>query len=329
MVCSSFLLCRDVALLILPERPARLSLGFGPLPSPPAPPPQGGRGVDPKLSPIITSPLAGEGGAQAPGEGWSFPPLRETATAPRLKLCPFAKALRDMGSGARLRLDDRFERRFEHAESFLELVVRDNERHQQPDDVAVAPRRKHDQAVLIAVSHDLFGLLVGGFARFLRAHQFNRLHGAEASYVADKLPALLPLEGASAEPVAEEVRAPVEVHADSGGVLESLLEQVEYAERRFASQGIPAERAAERADYGDIHQLGAARDRRERQSSAERLRRHQEVRLDAVARRSEQTARSPHAALHFIGDEQDPVPAADVLKDGQEFRRRRDKAAFT
>src|SRR5579863_2416972 len=219
--------------------------------------------------------------------------IRAPAMA-RLKSCPFAQALRDVGSGARLRLDDRFERRFEHAEAFLELVVRDNERHQQPDDVPVAPRRKHDQAVLIAVSHDLLGFPVGGLARLRRAHEFNRLHGAESSYVADKLPALLPLAGASVEPVAEEVRALVEVDADSGGVLESLLEQVEYAQRRLAGQWIPAERAAERADYGDIHQFGAARDRGERESSAERLRHHQKVRLNAVARRSEQAARSPH-----------------------------------
>ena len=81
------------------------------------------------------------------------------------------------------------------------------QRDQDADYVRVRTGGDRDQAVLVTVLRDLFGFFGRWSFCFLRLHQFDRLHAAEAADVADDRPAALPFAGAALEAVAEFVGA--------------------------------------------------------------------------------------------------------------------------
>src|SRR5262245_47357792 len=58
------------------------------------------------------------------------------------------------------------ERRLNHVQALVKLFVTNDERHEQPDHVAISAGGDRDQAILVTVFHDLFGFALGGLAAF-------------------------------------------------------------------------------------------------------------------------------------------------------------------
>ena len=107
-----------------------------------------------------------------------------------------------------------------------------------------------------------------------------------------------------------------------------LLEHVEHGQRGFAGDRIAGKCSAQPAGAGRVHDFGATGDRRQRQSSTDRLRRDDDVGLDAVAFAGKERAGAAEPALHFVGDEQHAMLVADVDQDAEIIQRRSDEAAF-
>src|SRR5690349_831442 len=68
------------------------------------------------------------------------------------------------GEGGVLGLSDGGERGFDDVEAFSELLVGDNQRDENADDVVEGARGDGDEAVLVAKPRDLLGFGVGGLA---------------------------------------------------------------------------------------------------------------------------------------------------------------------
>src|SRR5690349_19912731 len=98
---------------------------------------------------------------------------------------------------------DSRERGFEHIHSLVELLVRNDERHQETVDVIEGARGDKDQAMLVAVLDDLFRFGVGRLTRLRVAHEFHCAHYAEAAHVADQRPLFLPATGAALASLAD------------------------------------------------------------------------------------------------------------------------------
>ena len=107
-----------------------------------------------------------------------------------------------------------------------------------------------------------------------------------------------------------------------------FLEYIEHRQGRLARQRIARKRSAQTAGAGSIHDFGASCDRGQRQTAADRFGRDENVRLNAVALAGEHRARAGESGLHFVGDEQHAVLAANIDQGAEELRRRRDKSAF-
>src|SRR6266849_8259522 len=86
--------------------------------------------------------------------------------------------------------------------------------------------------------------------------------------------------------------------------------------------------AAKSAHTGSVHDLGAAGDGGDRHAAAERLRHGNQIGLDAEMFGSEPFAGAGEAGLHFIGNEENAVLAADILQELEIIVRRNDEAAF-
>src|ERR1700728_1791598 len=95
----------------------------------------------------------------------------------------------------------------QHIERLVHLLIGDHERHQHANHVGIRAGRNRDQAVLVAVLHDLLGLVTCGSLGLIRLHKFDGLHATEAAYIANHRPAPLPLAGAALEAVAKFVGA--------------------------------------------------------------------------------------------------------------------------
>ena len=98
--------------------------------------------------------------------------------------------------------------------------------------------------------------------------------------------------------------------------------------RRRAGDRVPAERAAEPAGLGRVHQLGAAGDRGQRQPAAERLAGHEQVGLDAVVLDRPDGPGAADAGLHLVVDVDGSVLAAELQQPRGEVLGQRDEPAF-
>ena len=109
---------------------------------------------------------------------------------------------------------------FEDAETFVELPIGDDERHEQADGVAVGAGRKNHQAMLVAVSKHGLGFFGGRLPGFSGAHEFESTHGAEAAHVADERASTLPGSSSFGEPLAEHLGVAAEIGATGPGFKE-------------------------------------------------------------------------------------------------------------
>src|ERR1700674_3519566 len=114
--------------------------------------------------------------------------------------------------------------------------------------------------MFVAVLRDLFGLFGGWCFCFLRLHQLDGLHAAEAAHVADDGPAALPLASSTLELIAQLVGTREQIF---------VFEEIENSQCRGAGEGIACERAAQAAGTGSVHDFGAASNGSEWQAAAQ------------------------------------------------------------
>src|SRR2546427_12963453 len=86
--------------------------------------------------------------------------------------------------------------------------------------------------------------------------------------------------------------------------------------------------AAERANAGGVHDFRAASHRSDGHAAAEGFRRGDQIGLDAEMFGGKPFARAGEAGLHFVGDKENAVLAANVLQQLEVVARRNDEAAF-
>src|SRR6266478_896676 len=118
--------------------------------------------------------------------------------------------------------------------------------------------------------------------------------------------------------------------ADSGGTGEQavFLDGFDGGKRGGAGSGMAAEGSAESAYAGGVHDFGAAGDGGDRHASAEGFRHGDQIRLDAEMFGGEPFAGPSEPGLHFVGDEENAVFAADILQELEIIARGNDEAAF-
>ncbi len=106
------------------------------------------------------------------------------------------------------------------------------------------------------------------------------------------------------------------------------FDDVEHGKSSFAGDWISAEGAADGADAGSVHDLGASGDAGDRESAAKRFRCDEQVGLDAVLLASEERAGASDAGLHLVGNKEDAVLAANRDQLVEKLFGRRHEAAF-
>ena len=101
-----------------------------------------------------------------------------------------------------------------------------------------------------------------------------------------------------------------------------LADGLEHGDRGGARKRVASERPAETPRRHGVHQLGAARDARQRQAAADRLAGDEEIGLDVVVVLDRpHLPGPPDARLHLVVDVQDPVLAADLSRGARDSRR--------
>src|SRR6266478_1297675 len=118
--------------------------------------------------------------------------------------------------------------------------------------------------------------------------------------------------------------------ADSGGTGEQavFLDGFDGGKRGGAGSGMAAEGSAESAPAGGVHDFGAAGDGGDGHASSQGFRHGDHVRLDAEMFGGEPFAGAGETGLHFVGDEENAVLAADILQELEIIARGNDEAAF-
>src|SRR5205807_5005054 len=225
----------------------------------------------------------------------------------------------DVGEGGVLQRGDGSKRGFDDGGAFIELLVGDDEGHENADDVVERARRNGDEAVLVAVASDLLGFRVGGLARGGVANEFDGAHAAEAADVADQIPLALPAAGALFKLLADRERTSQQAF---------FLDGFDGGERSGARKRMATVSSAERAGAGRVHDFGAAGDSGDGHAAAERFGGGGEIGLDAEMFGGEPSSGAAKAGLHFVGDEKDAMAAANLLQELEVVGRRDDKAAF-
>src|SRR5262249_47925591 len=86
--------------------------------------------------------------------------------------------------------------------------------------------------------------------------------------------------------------------------------------------------AAKAARQWGIHYLRAPDNRRQRQSTCQRLCQQQQIRFDSRVLDGKHAACASKTSLYFVGDQQNAMACAKGLQRGEELRRWHDKAAL-
>src|SRR5207302_562310 len=120
------------------------------------------------------------------------------------------------------------------------------------------------------------------------------------------------------------------VFADGRGAREQavLLNGFDGRERGGARKRMSTIRAAERANSGRVHDFRAASHRGDGHATAEGFRRGDQIGLDTEMFGGKPFAGAGEAGLHFVGDKENAVLAANVLQQLEVVARRNDEAAF-
>src|SRR5208282_371626 len=208
---------------------------------------------------------------------------------------------------------------FEHVEAFVELLVGNNERNQNANDIVERACRDHDEAVLVAIFGDLLCFGVGGFTSFGVTHEFYGAHGAKAANLANQGPFFLPAAGAFLEMFSDGGRARKEA---------IFFDGFDSGKRGGARSRVAAVGAAERAGPWRVHNFSTAGDGGYGHSAAERFRRRDEIRFDTEMLGSKPFAGAREAGLDFVGNEENAVLAANILEKLEVIVRRNNEAAF-
>src|SRR5215467_2357708 len=79
----------------------------------------------------------------------------------------------------------------EDLEAFLELLIRDDERHQSANHVSVGPCRDQDQPVLAGLPKDAIGPISIGFFRGAVLDDLQRAHRAQSARLSDERKAVV------------------------------------------------------------------------------------------------------------------------------------------
>src|SRR5271156_216055 len=77
-----------------------------------------------------------------------------------------------------------------------------------------------------------------------------------------------------------------------------------------------------------IHDFGPSGNRGERKAATEALGRDDHIRRDAVVLACEHFAGASKSRLHLVGDQQNSVPAADIVQSRKKLRRWRHETTF-
>jgi 3,4-dihydroxy-2-butanone 4-phosphate synthase len=77
------------------------------------------------------------------------------------------------------------ERLYEHVDAVVQVVVRDDQRREQPDDVVVGARLQDQHAVVVTSLRNGRGLELCGLARLLVDDELETHHRAEPAHLAD------------------------------------------------------------------------------------------------------------------------------------------------
>src|SRR6478735_616136 len=195
------------------------------------------------------------------------------------------------------------EARLENIHALTHQRIARGERHKETDHIAMGAAGEKNQSMLIRHLHQSLGEL----RRWLPArilHQLDGTHGPESSDIADaiEIGPHLQLIAAVQNDLAERVGALAKLF---------LLDRVEHGVRRGDRLRFTGIGATETARTGCIHDIGAPRDRSERQSAGQSLRQRHHIGFDARMLHSEHFSGAGEAGLNLVGDQQDAVLVAE------------------
>src|SRR5208337_189982 len=202
----------------------------------------------------------------------------------------------------------------------VHLLVARDQWDEDADHIGERTGSDRDQAMLVTILRDLFGFVGSGSFRFLRLHQFDGLHAAEAAHVTNDRPAALPLAGPTLETITEFVGTNQQIF---------FFKQIEHSQCGGAGERVAGKGAAEAAGSGRIHNFCASGDSSERQTAAQRFRGNKKIRLDAIALAREKCARTSEAGLNFVGNKQNSVLVAEIDQRFEVIRRRSNESTFS
>ncbi|CSE63005.1 Uncharacterised protein [Shigella sonnei] len=86
-----------------------------------------------------------------------------------------------------------------------------------------------------------------------------------------------------------------------------MLEHLQHFQRSHAGNRVTGIGAAQTARCNSVHHFRAPGDARQRETACDRFRKGGKIRRHAHLLHRKQRAGTPRAALHFIGNQHDPV----------------------
>jgi len=179
------------------------------------------------------------------------------------------------------------------------------------------PCAEEDQAAPETLDLDAVAQLGRGLARVAVRDELHADHQPESAHVGHAVV----FRHQSSQPL-------LEVVPHGGGVGdEPAFEQLDGLQRGGDGDRVAAEGRGVRARL-PVHQVGTSHTRPHRDARGDALRQRDDVRLEAVVVAREHPPRAPHARLHLVDDEEDPVLVADAAQAVEELARRGDVAAL-
>ena len=148
--------------------------------------------------------------------------------------------------------------------------------------------------------------------------EFHADHQPLTAHFADHRATRLPL----AQPIQK-------IRADARRICRVLaLDQVDRRQRRRATQRIAAVRVPVRAALPLLHPLLLRHHQSNRHTAAKALGERHDIRGDADMMRRKHSARATNARLHFVEDQHDAMPIAQLAQPAQKSLRRHEIATF-
>ena len=169
---------------------------------------------------------------------------------------------------------------------------------------------ENEEALVERGLDDAVAEVVGALFGFLVADDFDADHQAAAANIADDFVFLGPARGLAQDEIAY-----------AGSVRDvSAFEEIHGGERGGDADGIATKSGSVRAGR-PVHDFGFGDDGTERHAGSDSFGDAENVWLDAGVVHGPPFAGTAHAGLHFVGDKQDAVLAAELLEAHEEFGR--------